>query len=276
MKTQNRVREAVLYVVLTIVVVVLLIPFVWVFSGAFKSQGEFIANPGAWFPESFGNFENFVRLFDEKGFGPYMRNSAIVSIVAVAANLVFGSMAGYALAKFNFRGKGAVMMMVVAGLAIPLVALFVPQFLIVVQLQLVDTIAAIVIPFLAMPIGVFIMRQYAYSLPDEIFEAARMDGAGELRIFARVFMPLVGPALATVAVLIFLFTWNLFLWPLIVAQTTDTYTAPVGLAIASQASNTTDYGVLLAGAVVVLLPVLILFLFLQRYFIQGVAATGMK
>ncbi len=276
LKTRARIREGAFYVLLTIVVALMLIPFVWVVSGAFKSQGEFLGNPGAWFPESFGNLENFARLFGEKGFGLYLRNSAIVSAVAVLGNLVFASMAGYALAKFSFRGKRLVFGMVMAGMTIPYVALFVPQFLIVVQLQLVDTLAGIVIPIIVMPLGVFIMRQYAYSIPDELFEAARMDGAGEFRIFVRVFLPLVGPALATVAILVFLFAWNLFLWPLIVAQTKESYTAPVGLAIASQSANTTDYGVLLAGAVVVLLPVLILFLFLQRYFIQGVAATGLK
>lgn len=276
MKTQTRVREGVLYAFLTLIVVALLIPFVWVVGGAFKTQGEFVANPGAWLPNSFGNFQNFVTLFTDKNFGTYLRNSMIVAGVAVVGNLIFASMAGYALAKFSFWGKGIVMAMVLAGMAIPFVALFVPQFLIVVQLHLIDTLAGIVIPIIVTPLSVFVMRQYAYSIPDELLEAARIDGAGEFRIFARVFLPLVGPALATVAILVFLFAWNLFLWPLVVAQSSDTYTAPVGLAVASEARNTTNYGILLAGSVVVLMPILILFLFMQRYFIQGIATTGVK
>jgi multiple sugar transport system permease protein len=127
-----------------------------------------------------------------------------------------------------------------------------------------------------MPLGVFIMRQFALSIPDELLEAARIDGAGELGIFFRIFLPLLGPAIATVSIFTFLASWNFFLWPLVVAQTEDVFTLPVGLAIASQQANTTAYGLLLAGAIVVLLPVLVLFLFLQRYFIQGIAATGLK
>lgn len=273
---RNRLKAIVLYFVLAVTVVVMLIPFVWVLGGSFKTQNEFIADPGAWFPKSFANFNNYIVLFTEKGFATYLRNSAIVSVVTVVANLVFGSMAGYALAKFEFRGRQIVFVMVIAALTIPYVALFVPQFLIIVQMHLVDTLVAIIIPMLVLPLSVFIMRQFAYSIPNELLEAARIDGAGEFRVFFRIFMPLVRPALATTAILTFLFSWNVFLWPLIVAQSQSTFTLPVGLAIASQASNTTAYGILLAGAVVVMLPVVILFLFLQRYFIQGMATVGMK
>ena len=261
---------------MVITVVVMLIPFIWVFGGSFKTQNEFIANPGAWFPNSFANFENYIVLFTEKNFATYLRNSVIVSTVTVIANLLFGSMAGYALAKFHFRGNKVVFVMVIASMTIPYVAIFVPQFLIIVQMRLVDTLVAIIMPIVVLPISVFIMRQFAHSIPDELLEAARMDGAGEFRIFLRVFMPLVKPALATTAIITFLFSWNVFLWPLIVAQSQDNYTLPVGLAIASQASNTTAFGILLAGAVVVMLPVLILFLFLQKYFIQGMATVGLK
>jgi len=186
------------------------------------------------------------------------------------------AMAGYSLAKLEFRGRNIVFVCVIAAMAIPYVAVFVPQFLIVVQLGLVNTLVGIALPLLVQPLCVFVMRQFAYSVPTELIEAARVDGAGEYRIFFRVFLPLAGPALATIGILSFLATWNSFLWPLIVAQSQDTYTLPVGLASASQASNTTDYGVLLAGSMFVLLPVLVLFIFLQRYFIQGVATAGLK
>ena len=144
------------------------------------------------------------------------------------------------------------------------------------QFGLVNTIAGIVLPIAVMPVAVFIMRQFATSVPDELLEAARLDGAGELRIFFGIFLPLVGPAIATVAIITFLNSWNYFLWPLMVAQDQGTYTLPVGLAVASQAARSIDYGLLLAGAIVVLLPVLILFLFLQKYFVRGVAMTGLK
>jgi len=159
----------------------------------------------------------------------------------------------------------------------PFSATFVPQFIVTVNLGLIDTLAGIALPSLVLPISVFIVRQYAASIPDELLEAARIDGAGELRIFFRVFLPLAGPALATATIMAFLASWNNFIWPLIVAQQSSTYTLPVGLAATKQAAqHVTDYGLVLAGAVVVMLPVLALFLFLQRYFVQGIAAAGLK
>jgi multiple sugar transport system permease protein len=269
-------RTGLVYIGLTLIAVVALLPFVWVLFGAFKSQGEIMAAPGAWLPQSFGNFDNFVVLFTERRFGTYMTNSLIVSGLTVASNLLFSSLAGYALAKIPFKGSRLVFGGIIAGMMVPYIALFVPSFLIIVQMGLINTIAAIVLPIAVMPIAVFIMRQFAESVPDELLEAARIDGAGELRIFFGIFLPLVGPALATVAIITFLNSWNYFLWPLIVAQSQDVYTLPVGLAVASQAARSLDYGLMLAGAVVVLLPVLILFLFLQRYFVQGIAMSGLK
>lgn len=266
---------AITYTALIVIVGLMLLPFVWLFFGSFKTQAEFLSNPGAWFPESF-QIENYTTLFAERGFSRYLLNSIIVSVAAVLANILFSSMAGYALAKLRFRGKGFVFPLVIVAMIVPYVALFVPQFVIVVQLGLVDTLAAIVLPILVMPLSVFIMRQFAHSVPYELLEAARIDGAGEMRLFFRIFLPLSGPALATVGILSFLASWNNFLWPLVVAQSQETYTAPIGLAVASQASNTISFGLLLAGAVVVLLPILFLFLFLQKYFIQGVATAGLK
>jgi multiple sugar transport system permease protein len=264
------------YAFLVVVSVLMLAPFALVLFGSFKTQGEFTADPGGWLPQSFGNVHNYVVLFTENRFGRYFLNSAIVSAVTVAANVLFSAMAGYALAKVPFRGRGLVFGCVVLAMTVPYVAVFVPQFVIIVQAGLVDTLAGIVLPMLVMPIAVFIMRQFASSVPDELLEAARIDGAGDVGVFFRIVLPLLGPAVATVAIFTFLNSWNYFLWPLVVAQSVDNYTLPVGLAVASAGANTTDYGVLLAGSVTILAPVLVLFLLLQRYFIQGIAATGLK
>lgn len=276
MSQSTPLRLGLLYALLTAVAAIALLPFVWVLFGAFKTQGEFMAAPGAWLPRDFGNFGNFVELFERRRFGTYMTNSIIVSVLTVACNVLFSSLAGYALAKLPFKGSKLVFACILAGMMVPYIALFVPQFFIIVQMGLVNTLIGIFLPIAVMPIAVFIMQQFAQSVPDELLEAARLDGAGELRIFFGVFLPLVGPAIATVAIITFLNSWNYFLWPLIVAQSQDTFTLPVGLAVASQAANSTDYGLLLAGAIVVLLPVLILFLFLQRYFVQGIAMAGLK
>lgn len=276
MTKDDSVRTASLYGVLTLGAIVALLPFVWVLFGAFKSQAEIMANPGAWLPRSFGNVSNFIELFAHRQFGTYMRNSLIVSGLTVVSNVFFSSLAGYALAKIPFRGSRFVFGCILAAMMIPYIALFVPSFFIIVQMGLLNTLTGIFLPIAVMPIGVFIMRQFAESVPDELLEAARLDGAGEFSIFFRIFMPLVGPAIATVAIITFLNSWNYFLWPLIVAQDQNTYTLPVGLAIASQAAKSTDFGLLLAGSIVVLLPVLLLFLFLQRYFVRGIAVTGLK
>ena len=264
------------YAALTLVAVIVLMPFAWVLFGAFRSQAEIMAAPGAWLPRSFGNVDNFVELFAHRQFGTYMANSLIVSAMTVATNVLFSALAGYALAKIPFKGSRLVFGAILLAMMVPYIALFVPSFFIIVQMGLVNTLLGIFLPIAVMPIAVFIMRQFASSVPDELLEAARLDGAGELRIFFSIFLPLVGPAIATVAIITFLNSWNYFLWPLIVAQSQETYTLPVGLAVASQAARSTDYGLLLAGAVVVLLPVLVLFLFLQRYFVQGIAMTGLK
>lgn len=265
-----------LYGLLTLGAAIALLPFVWVLFGAFKTQAEIMSAPGAWLPQSFSNVSNFVELFVNRMFGTYMVNSLVVSAATVLTNVLFCSLAGYALAKIDFPGHKLVFGCVLAAMMIPYIALFVPSFFIIVQLGLVNTLAGIVLPIAVMPVGVFIMRQFADSVPNELLEAARLDGASEFQIFFKIFLPLVGPAVATVAIITFLNSWNYFLWPLIVAQNQDKYTLPVGLAVASQAAKSTDYGLLLAGAIVVLLPVLILFLFLQKYFVQGIAVTGLK
>jgi multiple sugar transport system permease protein len=161
-------------------------------------------------------------------------------------------------------------------LMVPAIAILVPLFVLVSNLGLTNTYAGLILPYLAAPIGVFLMRQYFLGLPDELIQAARVDGASEFRIFWNVMLPLCGPALATLAILTFLGSWNNFIWPLVVAQTEDRYTLPVALALYSVGQNATQYGVLLAGAVVVVLPVIAIFLALQRYFVQGIAMTGIK
>jgi multiple sugar transport system permease protein len=187
-------------------------------------------------------------------------------------------MLGYALAKLEFAGKRLLFALVLGMLMVPYVVLLVPQFVLVSNLHLVNTYAGLILPALAvaMPFGVFLMRQYISGLPDDLIDAARVDGAGEFRVFASVIAPLTGPALATLGILTFLGSWNNFLWPLVVAQTEDKYTLPVALALYSVGQNRTQYGLLLAGSAVVVLPVLAVFIALQRYFVQGIAMTGLK
>lgn len=278
-RTQRRRRSVarpLLYGALVLCALLTMLPFVWVVSGSLRSLGEIRSDPGAWLPHHV-TLGNFVRLFRTEGFGRFLVNSIVVAVIVVAGNIVAASAAGYALAKLDFAGRRIAFGAVMAAMMVPFTTVFVTQFVITVDLGLADTLTGIALPGAALPLCVFIMRQYALSVPDELLEAARIDGAGEFRIFFRIFLPLAGPAVATITIMSFLYSWNNFIWPLVVAQSTSSYTLPVGLAATSQAAaHVTDYGLMLAGAIVVMLPVLGLFLFLQRYFVQGISGTGMR
>jgi multiple sugar transport system permease protein len=264
-----------LYAVLGVGLLAMSLPFLWMLVSSVKPEAEVRQIPPTWLPETF-TLENYQTLFDRLSFPTYFFNSTLVAIVVTLGNVVFCSMLGYALAKLEFRGKRVIFALVLGTLMVPAIAILVPLFVLVSNLGLTNTYAGLILPYLAAPIGVFLMRQYFLGLPDELIQAARVDGASEFRIFWNVMLPLCGPALATLAILTFLGSWNNFIWPLVVAQTEDRYTLPVALALYSVGQNATQYGVLLAGAVVVVLPVIAIFLALQRYFVQGIAMTGIK
>jgi multiple sugar transport system permease protein len=264
-----------LYAVLGVGLLAMSLPFIWMLVSSVKPEAEVRQIPPTWLPETF-TLENYQTLFDRLSFPTYFFNSTLVAIVVTLGNVVFCSMLGYALAKLEFRGKRVIFALVLGMLMVPAIAILVPLFVLVSNLGLTNTYAGLILPYLAAPIGVFLMRQYFLGLPDELIQAARVDGASEFRIFWNVMLPLCGPALATLAILTFLGSWNNFIWPLVVAQTEDRYTLPVALALYSVGQNATQYGVLLAGAVVVVLPVIAIFLALQRYFVQGIAMTGIK
>jgi multiple sugar transport system permease protein len=267
--------RALTYTVLVVGVAVWLLPFVWMVLGSVKTQREILTKPPTIWPAD-PTFENFGRWFTDLGIGQFFTNSLVVAVVTVLGNLLFCSMVGYALAKMDFPGKRALFAVVMVMLMVPGVVTFVPLFVQVTKLGLLNTYPALILPFLTQPLGVFLMRQFMLGIPEPLMEAARIDGAGELRVFARVVMPLCGPPLATLGVLTFLGSWNNFLWPLVAAQSQDMYTLPVALSLYSTGQQATDYGLLLAGAVLIITPILLLFVALQRYFIQGVATTGLK
>lgn len=274
-RRRSRSSRVLTYAALTLALVATLIPFVWMFLGSVKTEAELRQRPPTWWPRTF-TWENFEAWFGRLDIGTFFLNSVVVAGFTVLGTLVFCSMVGYALAKLDFPGKRVVFTLVLVTLMVPGVVTFVPLFVVVSKLGMVSTYPALILPFLAGPLGVFLMRQFIQDIPDSLIEAARIDGAGEVRIFLRVVMPLCGPALAVLAILTFLGSWNNFLWPLVVAQSEDMYTLPVALSLYSVGQNSTNYGVLLAGSVLVITPVLLLFVALQRYFIQGIAATGIK
>lgn len=264
-----------LYLVMTVLALVVITPFLWMVLGSLKTQSELLRVPPTWLPEK-PTVDNFFRLFEKLNFARFFTNSVVVAVIVTIGNLIFCSMLGYALAHLRFPGKKVVFGFVMATLMIPGLVTFIPQYILIVNMGLANTIPALILPFLAGPFGVFLMRQFFLGMPRELLEAGRVDGVSEVGIFFRIFLPLAGPALATLGILTFLASWNNFLWPLVVASSEETYTLPVALALVSTGQNTTDYGLLLAGATVVVVPILVIFLVFQRRFIEGIATSGIK
>lgn len=275
-KRQQRGRRGwLLNALLGIGLVALVGPFLWMLLASFKTQGEFLRLPPTWLPEA-PTLDNYSRLFSRLDFPTYFANTLIVAVVVTAANLLFCSMLGYALAKLDFAGRDKLFLLVMATLLVPGSVTLVPLFVLMSVLGLVNSYAGLILPFAAGPFGVFLMRQSMKSLPDELLEAGRVDGASEWYLYSRIALPLSTAALATLGILTFLGSWNAFLWPLVVATSEDMYTLPVALATFTRGEYQADYGLLMAGSVVVVLPVVIVFVALQRYFTQGIATTGLK
>ncbi|MYT68873.1 carbohydrate ABC transporter permease [Streptomyces sp. cg28] len=274
----GRGRKPLLYVVASLGLLVMAAPFLWMALSAFKTKKDLTASPPVWIPSEW-TLKNFTDLLDQLDMPRYFLNSVIVAVLVTVCNLLFCSMLGYALAKLNFSGRSKVFGVVLAALMVPANLMVLPLFVLINQLNLLDTYAGLVLPFAAGAFGVFLMRQFMQSIPDELLEAARMDGAGEWYIFWRIVLPLVKPALATLTIFTFLGSWNNFIWPLIATNDPDKYTLPVALATFANDPNRTvggGNGMLMAGSLLVVLPVLVVFAVLQRHFTQGIATAGMK
>ncbi|MFB8208639.1 carbohydrate ABC transporter permease [Streptomyces sp. NPDC056010] len=269
--------RALTYTLLTLGLLVMTAPFLWMAVSAFKTPQDLGASPPVWIPTEW-TLANFRELLDLMDIARNFLNSAVVAVVVTACNLVFCSMLGYALAKLNFFGKRGVLAIVLGALMVPANLMLLPQFVMMSKMGLLDSYAGLILPFAAGAFGVFLMRQFMSAIPDELLEAARIDGAGEWYIFWRIVIPLVKPALATLAIFVFLGSWNNFLWPLVATNDPDKYTLPV--ALATFATDPTkaagSNGVLMAGAFLVVLPVVAVFIALQRHFTQGIATSGLK
>ena len=260
-----------LYVVLTLLALLFLLPLVVVAGASLKYSAEIFTDPGI-VPTDPG-LENYEALFQRAEFLKWFGTSAIVSTVGTLLTLIVASLSAYAFARIDFPFKNALFGMLITTLVLPSVMFLVPQFKLIGDLGLYDTIPAFILPGLAGVFGVFFMRQFFLGLPVELEEAAYVDGANRLRTFVSVVLPLAGPALATLAVITFLAYWNDYLWPVIVCQ--ENCPLPAGLRLL-QRQFTGDPGLVMAGAVVAAIPVLIIYLALQRYIVQSVASAGIK
>jgi multiple sugar transport system permease protein len=251
-----------------------LAPLAWMLSVSFMPAGAASTLPAPILPRG-ATFDNYYQLFARAGMGRYLANSLLVATAATLGSLAFNVTAGYAFAKLRFAGRDRIFRGLVAALVIPGQVAMMPLFLELKALGLVNTYAGVVVPALATIFGIFLVRQFARSIPDELLEAARIDGAGEMTIFLRVVVPLLKPVIVSLAVFTFLATWNDFMWPLIVLSDERRYTLPVALA-SLVGEHVQDTELMMAGSVLTVLPVVVVFLVLQRYYIQGVMAGSVK
>ncbi|WP_375490747.1 carbohydrate ABC transporter permease [uncultured Jatrophihabitans sp.] len=261
------------HLVLIPVALVMIFPLVWMLITSLSTLSE-----ARHFPPELPaglHWHNFVEAWTQSPFARWLVNSSIVSVTCVITNLVFCSMAGYAFARLRFPGNRIVFFLILATLMVPFQVLMIPTLLIVKHLGLVNTLPALTMPNLVLPFGIYLLRQFFLTLPVELEEAALLDGASRARILRSILLPLMGPPLSTVAVLTFLQVWNDFLWPLVVTSSPNVMTIQLGLAT-FQSSHFVNWPVLMAGTLMSQLPVIVLFIIAQRFFVQSIASTGIK
>ena len=259
---------------LIVAAVFVLFPLLWMLSVSFMQPGEASTFPPPLLP-AHATLANYRELFVRAGMGRYLFNSLLIATAITLLSLAFNLSAGYAFAKLHFAGRERLFQVLLGALVIPAQVAMIPLFLLMKWLGLVNSYGGVIVPALASVFGIYLVRQYARSIPDELLEAARLDGAGEWTIFLRIVLPLLKPIVVTLAIFTFLASWNDFMWPLIVLSDQAWQTAPVALAGLSR-EHVQDNELMMAGSVVTILPVLVLFLILQRHYIQGLLLGSVK
>jgi multiple sugar transport system permease protein len=251
-----------------------LLPYYWMVSCSFKTNENMFLVPLQWIPNPI-NWGAYAEAWRAQDFTRYFLNTGFVAVAITAGNLLLASLAGYSLCKFRYFGRGVLFLLILSTMMLPLEVTMVPLFLIVKTLAWPNTYEGLIVPFLVDGFGVFLMRQYLKSIPNELIEAARIDGASELRIFFQIVMPLCKPALAALGVFTFREAWDMYIWPLIIVTKDSLRTLPLGISL-FMSSFGTAWDQLMAVATIGTLPMILLFFFLQRSFIQGIAISGLK
>jgi ABC-type glycerol-3-phosphate transport system permease component len=269
-------RNPTLLIVLSIGAIAMLLPFYWMIISAFKPTREVMQFPPTLWPAE-PTLEHWLTIFTEMrgGFHVFFMNSMFVTVTVTVFVLVTSSLGGYVFAKIRFPGREAIFVVVLSLLMVPFNVTLIPLYRLIVELGWHNTHWALIVPATVNPLGIFLMRQFMHDIPEEIIEAARVDGAREFTIWWRIVVPLTTPAIAALGIFIFLWTWDDFLWPLVALIDVELYTLPLGL---SQLRGRfgADVGAGMAGATVAVMPVVVAFLFAQRRFVEGVTMTGIK
>lgn len=262
------------YIFLSLGLILNFAPLVWMLSTSLKSPSEIFKMPPQWIPETF-QFSNYAKVFELVAFEQFYLNSIIVTIVVTVVTVIITSMAGFAFAKLEFPGRNILFLLFLSSLMVPFHVIMVPLYRIVVSLDWIDTYAGLIFPQITTAFGIFLMRQFMYSIPDSILEAAKIDGSSTFNTFWRIVIPIQKPALATVAIFTFNTSWNNLLWPLLVTNSENMRTLPVGLAL-FKSVRTIDWASIMAASVMTLVPVVVFFILMQKQFIRGLTGGAVK
>ena len=263
------------YAILLLIAVIMIIPFLWMLSASIKTDREvFLMNPFVWIPEV-PRWDNYVKIWTKIPFLKFIENTVFLTVVVTVLQLLTSSFAAYSFAKLQFKHKSALFLAYIATIAMPWQVYMVPQFIMMRKMGLNDKLLAIICLQAFSAFGVFMMKQFYEGIPDDLCEAARIDGMSEYKIYAKIMLPLSKPALSTLTIFTFVATWNDYLGPLIYLKSPAKKTIQLGLKM-FMGQYSSQYGLIMAGSVLSLIPVLIVFLFLQKYFVEGVASTGLK
>lgn len=263
-----------IYLVLIVSSVLMIIPFYWSVGTSFKLEQNVFVNPPQWWPDP-ATLQNYVSVVTKIRFYQYFVNSVFVAVVTTAGHVFFDTLAAYAFAKLTFPGRDRLFFILLLGLMVPFQVNLIPLYRIMATLNWTNTYLALIVPNLTSIFGIFMMRQFLLTIPNDLLDAARMDGCDEFGVFRRVVIPLAIPGIATLIILTFMGTWNDFLWPRIVTSSEALFTLPVGLA-QLQMKNTSNVAQIMAGTVLTALPMIVVFLFMQRQFIEGMTAGALK
>ncbi|MBH0023436.1 carbohydrate ABC transporter permease [Salinibacterium sp. SWN248] len=274
-RSLHNLKQAGIFTALALGGILMTLPLVWVALSSLKKPSEILEVPVRWLPDNFFNFDNYVQLFAQYNFGQYIANSFIVTGIGIVTSLVIALLAAYAFAYYQFPFKEPIFLLVLALFMVPQEALVIPMFLMVSEAGLTNTYIGMALPDLFTVLGVYLLRQFMEGIPFSYVEAARVDGASELRILTRVITPMVAPAIVVFVIIKFMFTWNTFLWPLLVAQDEAMYTVTVGL-VNFAGSEFNQWNLINAATMISMIPTIILFVTLQRFLVKGVALSGMK
>ncbi|GAB6086560.1 carbohydrate ABC transporter permease [Alkaliphilus crotonatoxidans] len=270
----NFVKQGLYYVVLSLGAFIMIIPFIWMISTSLKTGGATMTLPPRLIPESI-SWDNYIRVTNAFPMKRFLLNSVIVSVFSTLGQLLFCSMAAYAFARLRFKGRDTLFLIYLATLMIPSQVTMIPQFILMKHLNWLDTYRGLILPGVFSAFGTFLLRQFFLSIPRSLEEAAFIDGAGHFRVYWQLILPLSKPALATLGVFSFMQSWNNFLWPLIIVSQREYMTLPLGLSML-QGRWETDWNLMMAGVVISVIPIISVYLFAQRYFIEGITLSGLK